>query len=102
EEIVQDIFATLWNRREELTITGELSIYLAVAVKYKVIKALARRRKWNHSPIGTLALPDDSTQEWVEFADLQFRLNKLIVALPEKCRIVYQLSRESGYTQKQI
>ena len=32
----------------------------------------------------------------------QGRLALLVAALPEKCRLVYQLSREQGYSQKQI
>ena len=43
EEIVQDIFVSLWNRRETLEITSSLNNYLAVSVKYRVIKALAKK-----------------------------------------------------------
>ena len=29
-------------------------------------------------------------------------LSKLVAALPEKCRIVFQLSRDNGFSQKEI
>ena len=105
EEIVQDIFVSLWNRRETLEITSSLNNYLAVSVKYRVIKALAKknhRQKFAEQNLQNNILLDDSTQEWLEFEELQQQLQELVAALPEKCRLVYQLSRESGYSQKQI
>jgi len=105
EEIVQDIFVALWNRRISLDVTGKFSAYLAVSVKYRVIKALDKRfsqqQYANHSR-QTLSLLDDSTQEWLQFEELKGRLGRLVADLPEKCRLVYQLSRDSGYSQKEI
>lgn len=105
EEIVQDIFVSLWAKKGRLNITGTLSIYLAVCVKYRVIKTLAKqhnRNKYEKHEALVLDLTDNSTQDWLEFEELKFRLSRLIADLPEKCRVVYQLSRESGYSQKQI
>jgi RNA polymerase sigma-70 factor (family 1) len=105
EEIVQDIFVSLWNRKSELQLTSHLKNYLAVSVKYRVIKWLAKRNLKSRivgDHTGHYNLIDDSTQEWLEFEELQQRLSELVAGLPEKCRLVYQLSRESGYSQKQI
>lgn len=102
EELVQQIFVSLWDRRAVLDLRGELAPYLAVSVKYRVLKVLSRRhyrREFEH------ALPellDDSTQEWLQFEELRSRMEELVAALPEKCRLVYQLSRNEGYSQKQI
>lgn len=105
EEIVQDIFVSLWNRREQLQLTSSLKNYLTVSIKYKVIKALAKKK--NHQKFADHSkrandLLDNSTQEWLEFEELRHRLSGLVAELPEKCRLVYQLSRESGFSQKQI
>lgn len=105
EEIVQDIFVALWKRREELQVTGTLGAYLAVSVKYRVIKVLDKRasqQKYAEHRKQSFSLLDDSTQEWLQFEELKERLNKLVADLPEKCRLVYQLSRDSGYSQKEI
>jgi RNA polymerase sigma-70 factor (family 1) len=105
EEIVQDIFVSLWNRREQLQLTSSLKNYLTVSVKYKVIKTLAKRNMYqkyvDHSKYAN-DLTDDSTQEWLAFEELRYRLGELVAELPEKCRLVYQLSRDTGYSQKQI
>lgn len=105
EEIVQDIFVSLWNRRQQIELTSSLKNYLSVSVKYKVIKALAKRDNYQKYAAHSLEVNDyldDSTQEWLEFEELRHRLNELVAELPEKCRLVYQLSRDSGYSQKQI
>jgi len=105
EEIVQDIFVSLWNRRENLCDIKTLSAYLAVCVKYRVIKALDRlnhQQKYTDYTKTSLTLVDDSTQQWLEFDELKGRLAALVADLPEKCHLVYHLSREAGYSQKQI
>src|SRR5688572_1109287 len=43
EEIVQDIFLDLWNRRNTIQLDSNLSSYLSVSVNYKVLRILARR-----------------------------------------------------------
>ena len=105
EEIVQDIFVSLWKRRNELGVIDTLSSYLAVSVKYRVIKILDKRnsqQKYSDYSQHTANLTDDSTQQWLEFEELRGRLAAFVADLPEKCRLVYQLSRDSGFSQKRI
>lgn len=104
EEIVQDIYLMLWNRRFELEIKSELACYLAVSVKYRVIKALDKsynQLKYINTHIH-LSTVDNSTQEWLEFQELSEQLRLAMQDLPEKCQLVYRLSRESHLTQKEI
>jgi RNA polymerase sigma-70 factor (family 1) len=105
EEIVQDIFVSLWKRRNELGVIDTLSSYLAVSVKYRVIKVLDKRnsqQKYSDYSQHSADIADDSTQQWLEFEELRSRLACFVADLPEKCRLVYQLSRESGLSQKKI
>ncbi len=104
EEIVQDIFTALWRRRESLVLTSDLANYLAVSVKYRVIKMLDKyyhHRRYIDSLVVDEQI-DDSTREWLAFDELRDELAKYVQQLPEKCRLVFQLSREKGYSQKQI
>ncbi|WP_270088038.1 RNA polymerase sigma-70 factor [Sphingobacterium sp. SYP-B4668] len=104
EEIVQDIFFSLWTRRMNLEIQGNLSNYLSVSVKYRVIRVLDkhyRHRNYLNSLVD-MSLVDDSTQENLLFEELRGQLSKYVAELPEKCRLVFQLSREQGYSQKDI
>lgn len=104
EELVQDIFLDLWNRRKTHKIEGELESYLAVAMKYKVINAQARFKnalKYVQSEIDNAPV-DNGTEEWLNFQELKAKLSKHVSSLPEKCRITYQLSRDQGFSQKEI
>jgi RNA polymerase sigma-70 factor (family 1) len=107
EDIVQQVFVSIWNRREELEIHSSVSSYLAVAVKYRVLKHLNSRFKHKHfSDIAAeeviIELADDSTQEWLEYNEVNRRLQQVIDALPEKCRLVYEMSRIEGRSHKEI
>lgn len=105
EEIVQDIFTSLWIRRNDVEISeGGLGKYLTVSVKYRVIKTLGKyavRQNYVQSR-DQASLIDDSTQEWLAFEELKEELAKYVELLPDKCRLVYKMSRHLGYSQKQI
>lgn len=104
EEVVQSIFVALWNRKTNLYVTSTLNAYLAVSVKYRVIKMLDKQynqQKYIDS-LGSQTFADDSTADWLNFLELKKRLEKLVADLPDKSQLVYKMSRESGMSQKQI
>jgi RNA polymerase sigma-70 factor (ECF subfamily) len=104
EEVVQDIFLDIWNRREELAIAS-LSSYLAVSVKYRVINLLAkkaRQQRQEQALAKEASLLDSSAEASINLSSLQRELEKQTARLPEKCRLVFRLSREEGYSHKEI
>ncbi len=105
EEVVQDIFLEILKRRESLNITSKLSSYLAAAVTYKVINVLAKRhiqQKYSIYATGQSTEADFSTINWLGFEELKDQLLKHVANLPEKCQLVFKLSREEGFTHKEI
>lgn len=105
EEVVQEIFLSLWARRNSLKLTHSLQTYLSVAVKYRVINHLARQyRRQLHLNELTNTAPAilNNTVEWLNEKELRSQLEKGIGALPEKCRIVFLLSREENKTYAEI
>lgn len=103
DSLVHDVFLDLWQRRETLVINTHLSHYLAVAMKYRVLKLLAQQQK-------IIAPPEDSSQQSptsqtpateLDFEELQGKLERLVKELPRQCRIAYQL-RDEGLSQKEI
>lgn len=105
EEAVHDVFLNLWKLRTALRLEKPLSHYLAAAIKYTVLNRLARqsRQKSRTGPMN-LAVGGhaDSTWQQLREKELMAELEKTILGLPEKCRIVFRLSREAGYSTKQI
>lgn len=105
EEVVQDVFLSLWQRRATLTLTHSLNTYLSVAVKYKVMNVLARKyRKQQHQQHLTIHFQEgeSSTERWLSEKELKKQLEQCVSQLPEKCRIVFMLSREEGKSNAQI
>jgi len=105
EEIVQEIFLSIWTRRKSLKLTHSLATYLSVAVKYKVINHLARKHRMQlQLDELTNATPatENSTSNWLDEKELRTQLEKCINKLPEKCRIVFLLSRDENKTYAEI
>lgn len=105
EEVVQDVFFSLWRRRAELRVQHTLGTYLAVAVKYQVINRQARvYQRANNQEL----LPEiheeatETTQLWFAEKELKEQLSLAINKLPEKCRIVFLKSRKDGKTNAMI
>ena len=105
EEAVQNIFLDLWKRKDTISLTHTISTYLSVAVKYHVFTRLAqlRREKLRTEQLQLSAVEGkETTAEWLSERELKKQLEKSIRALPEKCRIVFLLSREQNLSNKQI
>lgn len=105
EEIVQDIFVSLWRRRDDLSAIISLSSYLAISVKYRVIKTLEKQnnaKKYADYYEYAMSITDNSTEEWMEFEELKTQLSQFVAELPAKCQLVFKMSRESGFPQKRI
>jgi len=104
EELVQDIFVKLWEKRATLHISTGLSNYLHSAVKYSVIDHY--RKRLTESAFISAQLvssnADNSTEDNLILNDLKRYLETLIGQLPDKCRSVYQLSRAEHKTNKEI
>ena len=104
ENIVQDIFISLWERRETLTITHNLEAYLVTSVKYRVIKWLNRHftESLYNEDGEAIDILDDSTQEYLAFDELEKRLAAIVGTLPEKAQLIYRLNKDEGMTHRQI
>ena len=95
ENIVQDVFVSLWKRRESLKITGNFSNYLFVSVKYRTLKFLAKKAAVRSISLDLASDPqDNSTQEYLEFEEIRERLEILVDKLPEMGRLVYKMKSE--------
>lgn len=104
EEIVQEVFADLWRRREGITIELSLKSYLAAAVKFQVYSFMAKKAREAQRQA---AFPVEETtalspEEQLYRKELQQQLYDITLQLPDKCRLVYQMSREEGLSNKQI
>jgi RNA polymerase sigma-70 factor (family 1) len=104
EEVVQDAFINFWRRRHTIQLKYSFHTYIASVVKYEVMAKLAQRNKQPLyiDDIDIAPVQDHSTQQWLDFDELKNQIELTIHSLPDKCQLVFRLSREEGLTAKQI
>lgn len=102
EDIVHDVMISLWNRRDEVTITS-LEAYLATAVKFAVFKSMARDKKrrqiLSNKELSGCA---HDIEGQLEARFLEELLHRTVEKLPEKARIVFTYSRDQKLTVSEI
>lgn len=100
EDVVQDVLTGLWQRRGQ-TIIRSLPAYLATASRYAVFTQLSKL-----TPVTTVeALPEAIqavTDDTAQLYFLQQSMQEQLKQLPEKCRIVFDYSRNMGLSNKEI
>lgn len=102
EEIVQQVFVTLWERREDVKI-DTLSAYLATAIKFSLFKVIQRQKRQEllaQQHYKSEELVHDDQRIYANF--LEEYVKNLTEKLPEKCRLVFRYSRELHMTNKEI
>jgi RNA polymerase sigma-70 factor (family 1) len=104
-DIVQDVFAGLWTKREQINPETNLGGYLMMAVRHKVLDLVGHKDVQSRYFISL----SHFAQEWEGATDypirekqLQFVIDKEIAGLPEKMREVFLMSRVSNLSHKEI
>ncbi|NOY94910.1 MAG: RNA polymerase sigma-70 factor [Chlorobi bacterium] len=100
--VVQGVFVELWIKREKLNINYSVKAYLFNSVRNACIDFL-RKKKSNESALAKYGRKEDTAvfRDYMEEAELNDRINKAILSLPEKCREIFVLCRfeELKYTE---
>ena len=103
EDVVQDVFVNMWEKRDELQIESETA-YLYTSARNRMLNSIRNGRRQN-----------TILEQWVQF-ELEkkrsvecFNINeflqqveKAVDNLPEKCRKIFNLSKKRNFTYKQI
>lgn len=102
EEVLQEVFISLWERKSLVDI-HTLNNYLATAVKFAVFKRLTRRKRvvdLDQTRSSDILVVKEGNMIDVRF--LQDYINGIVEQLPEKCRLVFRYSRDSGMSIPEI
>jgi len=103
EDIVHDVFASLWKNRHQIEIAA-LENYLATATKYAVltkIKSFERERRYMSS-FATAPVIEMQVESTLHYKRLLEIVKQEVEKLPEKCRLVFNYSRQQGMPVKEI
>ncbi len=106
EEIVQDIFVKLWEKRKRLEIQSNVEGYLLRAVKNQSINLLqSRYHRTVHQQIETashLHVSNHTAEEEIVEIELAEAIAKACAALPDQTSHVFSMSRHGEMTYPQI
>jgi RNA polymerase sigma-70 factor (family 1) len=102
EDIVQEIFINLWTRRKDVQIS-DLNSYLYKSVKHQIFNHF-RKSKYKKQLLMKFNLINDQYEidELYEKEELKVHINEVISKLPEQRRIIFQMSRYEGLSNKEI
>ena len=108
EDIVQELFVSIWRRRHELEIERALSTYLYNSVRYLAIRHIEKNSTYADylQRLGLRIAVEQGTVPGVEAEifgrELEAQIDKLILELPEKMQEVFLLSRRHHLSYKEI
>ena len=103
--IVQQVFLSLWERRKTLDVQVNLGHYLFGAVRLRIARYYRDQSNIQRSlALGSEHFSDSTnqTEEEIHFADLNQIVESTVADLPQRCRQVYELSRNNGMTLPDI
>jgi RNA polymerase sigma-70 factor (family 1) len=105
EDILQELFADIWNNREKLEIRTSFAVYLFTALKYKIFRFIdAKAVREKH--MQRLGSEDPAAEEIIvrdlSFEELYSLLEERIEHLPVRCRLVFRMSREQELSVEEI
>lgn len=106
EELVQDVFVNVWEKRTNVNPEASFKNYMITAVHNRCYNHIKAKKKthsidddetWQEELVA-----DNRTESRVNFNEMQRAIEAAIDKLPEQCKIIFQLSRYEGMSYKEI
>ena len=105
EEIVQDLFFRLWQDRGNLAIESSLNGYLFRSVHNRSLHFIEHQKVVDRHA-GEIAASADQTAEPVTeaiyYSELQSKVARVLERLPERCGVIFRMSRFEGLKYNEI
>lgn len=105
KEVVSDVFLSLWNNRSKLPAITNFDSYVFIITRNKSVDYLNR---YKQTPAYMLdvsfeIMEEKDTPEFnLLYKELETLIDKSINELPERCKLIFLMSRDEGFTYKKI
>ena len=103
EEVVQEVFAKIWEDRNVLQIES-IKTYLYTSARNRMLNYI-RDEKRRHALLEQWIQHETEKnygEECFDIDEFSQRVQNVIDSLPNKCREIFILSKKKGFTYKQI
>ena len=105
EEITQLVFLKVWEKRTHINQHLSFKSYLFSVAYYETIswlrKEKSQRRRVSEFVL-TSSFSSNETEYAIEFRNIEGLANQLIAEMPKKRKEIFELSREQGFSNKEI
>jgi RNA polymerase sigma factor (sigma-70 family) len=98
QDLVQEIFIRIWQRRSDLLITGPLENYLMGSVRLGVInhfKSSKAKESQLEGALQRINILEDSIESLTDYLELEKTLEQAVELMPEMLKKVYELRSEN-------
>lgn len=106
EEIVNDVFLNIWQKRNILHTIDNIQVYLYVAVKNASLNYLRSNKQKIPLSLNELNIchleSNLHSESLLITRELQNRLQAAIEQLPPRCRLIFQLIKQDGLSYKEV
>ncbi|GAA0558050.1 RNA polymerase sigma factor [Chitinophaga japonensis] len=105
QDVVQEVFTAIWTKAGDIELTGSLAAYLYVAVRNRVLNLVARKRTYRQhldSLQQFMAETDHSLLQHLSEKEMAAQIELEISRLPPRMREVFELSRKTALSHREI
>lgn len=105
QDLVQDLFASIWMNRNHRLIATSVSSYLYSALRYKIINWLLREKRlsdYEASLMDELSIEPTGADHGLRERELRQLIEREVARLPKKMRQIFQMSRDQQLCHREI
>ncbi len=103
-DLVQEVFMAIWEKKDTYPVTKNTKAYLMTSVKNRCLNLLTRKKIEQNSIdiLEDIIISPDTTLLNMEAKQMESKIKTLINNLPEKCKVIFILSRFEHMSYKEI
>lgn len=105
KDVLQELFTTLWIKKNSISLKSSLSAYLYAAVRNRIFDMISHRKieeKYIASLAAFIEKGEYVTDQQLLEQELKEAIEKEVALLPPKMREVFELSRNQELSYKEI
>jgi RNA polymerase sigma-70 factor (family 1) len=106
EEIISDVFIKIWEKRQDLELIVNLTVYCYVIAKNLSLNFLEKQRRTTtlniedfSDTLSDLYIDPEQLMITSEMAD---RINLAVDSLPARCKMIFTLIKENDFKYKEV
>ena len=104
EDVVQEVFITIWEKRSRIDLKYSLKAYLFACARYEIYRQVKRSLDKKQQLKGHTAdfIEYFNPLKQLEYEELLEKIEALVDQFPEKRRAIYRLSRNEQLSHQEI